>query len=357
MKKKLIKKFIILFAVIVLFTPAKANAEKIDIAKDIAGFKYYLCDDDLIIEWTESINGYVSITAMYTVTTEIFYKDNIKTNQSIIPIKGISEVYVTVESRNYNTIQFLTSTIYQPSGTVVFNTPSQTNKENAECSVILDDSYFIEIYLEDKLVEKTDLYEIGEYEFNIPISAGNNYITAYIVDVKGNKKSYSTIISRDIAAPVLNLTKDYDMVSTTDDVINISGSVYDYKVLTINGVQINVEENGNFSFDYSLLDGNNNIVIIALDNVGNVAEYSATVSKVAQIEKENNTWMTVAIIVIFVVAVLCVLYKKNIIKISAFRRGDNDEENSIGTEIVDEQEEDVDERVQNGHINQDKSNT
>ena len=146
----------------------------------------------------------------------------------------------------------------------------------------------------------------------------------YIVDTKGNMKSFKAYVSKDNSAPMLTLTQDYDAIKTYNDKVTLVGNVIDFKALTINNVPVKVEANGNFSFDYTLQDGDNYITVSASDEAGNVANYNAVITKLIKTKNKADytSLLILSVVIIAIIALVLLKLKKR--KINQEETNDDD---------------------------------
>lgn len=141
-------------------------------------------------------------------------------------------------------------------------------------------------------------------------------------DAKGNKVTYPVGFKKDTVAPKLTLAKEYDGTSVNGDTLTIEGSVKDFTHLFMNETEITPATDGTFSADCSLHDGNNKIVIKAVDAAGNesVSEINVTASKAAMDTSGGSGRMVLFLIIIIVIVLLYNKKKKPSGKASAKKK-------------------------------------
>lgn len=141
----------------------------------------------------------------------------------------------------------------------------------------------VEIFLEDVKKDTINVSEDGSFEFkNLNLSPGINNIYAKSLDDKNQESLPSKIfkVIYDNEKPSLNLSQPEDnkKVQGGDKKITFSGSTEVGAQVFINGNQIIVNKDGNFSSDQNLNDGDNDFNIKALDSAGNSTEISRKVN-------------------------------------------------------------------------------
>lgn len=107
------------------------------------------------------------------------------------------------------------------------------------------------------------------------LNDGTNTIELSMPDNDGNESSASVTLIVSTKAPTLELTSPAEGVITNGDTITIAGSSsidtsgVSIVSVTVNGVPIPVEDDGSFSYDYPITEGDNTLTIVATDSAGN----------------------------------------------------------------------------------------
>lgn len=265
----------------------------ISIATDIVGLKLYIKDTSLIIEWTDTTCGNVNIEVVNSKNMQKLDSRTVTGNYYECPIKeGVQEIMISVVPSVSSEIEGATNTYtikteYNPEVIVTYEDLVITNHDSLMVTCDMKQKYGVVTMVNDKQIEKTDLLDIGLHELEVPLDIGNNKIITYIVDEKGNMKSFEYNVVKDVVAPQLNLVSTYEDIVTEDEYITIEGAVADYDRLTINNVEVEVEGDSTFKYDYKLKEGINQIAIVASDLAGNEVEYVIAVERV--IPEENPT--------------------------------------------------------------------
>lgn len=99
----------------------------------------------------------------------------------------------------------------------------------------------------------TILVMASDYDGNIANSAGSSIVV-------------------DTVPPVLTITSPEDNLVTNQDTVTVSGTTNDATsgpvTLKINEVPVTVQENGTFTYEFTLTEGDNTITIVATDSAG-----------------------------------------------------------------------------------------
>lgn len=305
-------------------------ATTLTIGKSINSLDFHMEDNDLVISWADTTVGNMSVSVTNTENMQIIYNEVVTDNKAVYDLSGISEAMISIVPTASADIagamsQYVISTDYHPNAEVIFPTAEYLNTTIVAARVILQDEYYI-ITSDTKGNEtKSELLETGEYIFDINTYAGENTVTVYIEDSNGNRKSYEYTCIIDLTAPKLSIVGEIDGISTYDDSIVISGNVAEQNGLYVNGREVTVSDNGNFEYQYDLLDGENFIVVLAMDEAGNSTNYRGYVTKViAQPKKSINPILIVMIVLAVVcIAVVVILMKMHKIQIPKIRRNKN----------------------------------
>lgn len=135
----------------------------------------------------------------------------------------------------------------------------------------------VDLYINDELVDKTQAKTDNSFIFeDITLSSGENVIKAQATTKEGKKSEFSDPIT--IAykkdAPKLQVdspTQDQSF-SKDDSPIKVSGKTNPGTRVTVNDFWAIVDEQGNFSYNLHLQNGDNTIKIVATDEAGNKTE-------------------------------------------------------------------------------------
>jgi hypothetical protein len=129
----------------------------------------------------------------------------------------------------------------------------------------------------------------GSFTVAIPLSEGNNTVTAVATGVGGATSSTSVLVNLDTTPPRIAVLTPVDQDETTEERINVAGNVNDIVVGTVNEIQAQVTVNGvaaevnNRSFvarSVPLQAGLNTLQVVGRDRVGNAFTTSVKVTRV-----------------------------------------------------------------------------
>jgi hypothetical protein len=129
----------------------------------------------------------------------------------------------------------------------------------------------------------------GSFTVAIPLSEGNNTVTAVATTTGGATSSTSALVNLDTTPPRVAVLSPTDLDETTEESISVAGNVNDIVVGTVNDIQAQVTVNGvaaqvnNRSFvatNIPLQPGINTLSVVARDRVGNAFTASVKVNRV-----------------------------------------------------------------------------
>jgi hypothetical protein len=128
------------------------------------------------------------------------------------------------------------------------------------------------------------------FQASIPLSEGNNILTAVASNANGTSSTASIQVTLDTTPPRVTVETPADGSRTTESAITVTGIINDIVVGTVNSQQARVTVNGvnasiaNRSFtapNVALQLGDNNIAIVGRDQVGNSANVNLLVVREA----------------------------------------------------------------------------
>lgn len=114
----------------------------------------------------------------------------------------------------------------------------------------------------------------------VPLTEGENFITARAVDTAGNAGQQVIKITRDSTAPVVKISSPYDSAAFRAPVIDVFGTIDDINaIVTVNGVSAAIDKQGKtFTVNgINLQEGDNTITAVAVDSNGNQGNDNVTV--------------------------------------------------------------------------------
>lgn len=140
----------------------------------------------------------------------------------------------------------------------------------------------VKLFVDDTEIQTTDVSGDGSFTFqNIDLSLGTNNIFGKTVDGQNNESLPSKTIRVvfDNEKPSLDLSEPEDGKKVQGErKIKFAGKTEIGAKVYINGSQIIVDKDGNFSSDQSLNDRDNNFTIKALDSAQNSNEISRLIN-------------------------------------------------------------------------------
>lgn len=116
--------------------------------------------------------------------------------------------------------------------------------------------------------------EEGQFEHELELVEGENELSIFGVDEAGNEslKTRSYLITRDSEAPILEIEepKDGSVIELKKNrTVTIKGKTESNARVTINGRMVFADEDGNFSSNYYLAEGKNELEFEATDKATN----------------------------------------------------------------------------------------
>lgn len=145
-----------------------------------------------------------------------------------------------------------------------------------------------------------------------PLVEGRNDIVVAARDEAGNTASVTIVVTLDTIPPLINVTEPLDGYKTHKDQITIMGTTEPGAVISVNGIPV-TDTDGSFSIPFTLVMGQNAIVINVTDEAGNSDQMTLTVTRERK-ETEPTTIdstysLLFLVLVIAAVAVFMLAYK------------------------------------------------
>ena len=165
----------------------------------------------------------------------------------------------------------------------VLNIPYEaTNTAQIDIAGYATPNSKVEIFLDDDKKQTIDVSEDGSFNFkDISLSLGTNNIYGKSVDEKEEESlpSKTLVIIFDNENPTLNISEPEDnkVIQGGDKKVKISGKTEVGINVFINGNQVIVNMDGNFSTTQDLNEGDNDFNIKAIDKAANFTEKSLRV--------------------------------------------------------------------------------
>jgi len=119
----------------------------------------------------------------------------------------------------------------------------------------------------------------GTWSIKENLADGPHQMVMVAKDLAGNKNSLQVNLNIDTVPPVLTVKTPAGTGTyyTNNATLTVSGTVINATLLTLNGVNVTIGTNGNFSTSFTLADGTNTVTVLAKDLAGNQAKWERTV--------------------------------------------------------------------------------
>jgi len=150
-----------------------------------------------------------------------------------------------------------------------------TNSAQIAISGFAKKNQTINLYLNTQMIDTTTADSNGKFNFSsVNLQQGQNTITAKAQDNNNKTSSNSNTItvSYSKSAPSLSITQPQDGQTFTKNdspTLNIQGKTDIGNQVTINGAWAIVDDQGNYSYLYTLQNGDNDLKAIATNPEGN----------------------------------------------------------------------------------------
>jgi len=123
----------------------------------------------------------------------------------------------------------------------------------------------------------------GSFQTTAVLTEGENILTVYARDAAGNESqlSRSYKIALDTEAPPLDISKPEENASIqgrTEQNLQIIGVTDPGVKITVNGQLTYAKQDGVFAYSFYLVEGKNDLLIVASDAAGNTTEKELTIS-------------------------------------------------------------------------------
>lgn len=144
---------------------------------------------------------------------------------------------------------------------------------NIEVEIGVAQDAKVDILLNGNLAH-SNITESGKYQMQL--EDGTNEITVQ-ADHMQLYDELTKVYIVDSRAPVLYIDNDYGASMSMKSSIMLSGRTEPGALVKINDEIVNIDPSGNFIKEMKLKLGDNPIKIVAVDNMGNTAQYSTTI--------------------------------------------------------------------------------
>lgn len=160
--------------------------------------------------------------------------------------------------------------------------PSATNSASIAVTGNAEKGETIKLFLNDNYIDSTDTKEDGSFTFtDVSLSQGENKIQAKAKkDISESDFSDTTTVLYKTNAPALSIDSPSDGQSFSKDQtsVTISGKTDANAHVTVNDFWAIVDDKGNYSYNFHLQNGDNQIKVVATDAAGNKTEKSIKVT-------------------------------------------------------------------------------
>lgn len=155
-----------------------------------------------------------------------------------------------------------------------------TNSDRIDVTGKVGTDSLIKVYVNGQVAGEAQSVDKA-FTINVPLAEGENLIKATASMANGETDPCAEIkVTRDITAPVLEVTSPVDNFITNKEVVDVAGKVVETYLdkVTVNGNQVQVNEDGSFSTRIIVNEGANTITVVAADKAGNSATVTRTVN-------------------------------------------------------------------------------
>lgn len=134
----------------------------------------------------------------------------------------------------------------------------------------------LKLFHQGKLIKETLVDDKSNYSLDIQLEKGENTLYVTATDKAGNESDHSSqrVVFYDLEPPALEVTKpkDGDTFLGDNKTVDIEGVVELDSKVTINDRLAIVGADGKFNYTFTLSEGENTIIVIALDPAENKTE-------------------------------------------------------------------------------------
>ncbi len=278
------------------------------IAKKITALQAYMEDDCVNISWEEEENESVVIDILNANTLENLTTISEASGKARYQIPEDVErvivkcVYYRYKGYDNAYTSFVFDKSELPKAEIAFNCDEKTNLNTVECKVSTDAKYTV--------------YNNGnEMKGDISFDEGLNHVVIRLVSESGYIRNYEYDFIKDTKPPVISLDTDINLMNTTYEQYKISGNVTDAVSLMVQGNYVQFNDEGYFETILNFNLGENEIVIKALDDTGNITEYIAYVTRYEEQSKINPLVIIIGGLVLIIACIIFFgkkLFKRNL---------------------------------------------
>ncbi|HVZ58502.1 MAG TPA: hypothetical protein VG935_02015 [Patescibacteria group bacterium] len=154
---------------------------------------------------------------------------------------------------------------------------SSTNSASLDISGIAEDGSYIKLYLNGEMIKKADIKAGKSFVVHdVELTTGENDFKAKAFSDNGKESSFSEQVSITYSNKAPSLSIDFPSDGQTyhkdNNPIKVSGKTDPNIHVTVNDFWAIVDDQGNYSYNLPLKDGDNEIKVDATDDAGNKTE-------------------------------------------------------------------------------------
>lgn len=158
-----------------------------------------------------------------------------------------------------------------------------TNSAQIDIQGFGNPSSRVKLYIDDQPIQTVDVANDGSFTFeNVNLNLGTNNIYGTSLDEQGKESlpSKTITLTYDNEKPPLNINSpdDNTIIQGGDKKVTVSGNTNPGVSIFVNGNQVVIGKDGNFSTDISINEGDNSISIKAVDAASNSTEIQRRVT-------------------------------------------------------------------------------
>lgn len=159
----------------------------------------------------------------------------------------------------------------------VFQPPEEfVNNEDFTISGFTEASAKVELVVDGQVVSTTEAGDDGAFSLNTTLEEGEHDLLVVATDAAGNtSQSSNYLVTVDTTKPTLLIDSPENNTTYTlrsEQVVSIIGKLSEKGEVRVNGSRTTTNEDGEFTARFTLKEGDNDIVIIGIDQAGNESE-------------------------------------------------------------------------------------
>ncbi|MBI4136755.1 hypothetical protein HY469_01715 [Candidatus Roizmanbacteria bacterium] len=160
---------------------------------------------------------------------------------------------------------------------IVDSVPTATNSARITISGYAENADRVEVFVNDISKKNVQVKQSNSsFSTDIPLYEGENSITVVAIDDRDNKSQSSNPVNVSYISEgpelILDSPQDEEEVRGGSGIVEVRGLTDVGADVTVNGRWVQVKDNGSFSYEYRLAEGDNDIKVVAEDSAGNTSE-------------------------------------------------------------------------------------